>query len=113
MFFHLGSVNDSTSLFHYDIGYSHREFSHPDFVPFFIDEFSEEKQNASKIACGGASASQACIFDFLATGDKALAASSGSEQATSDSENAVVGTLWNVKDDDDDDDDDEDNDDVI
>nr|XP_022292249.1 mucin-4-like isoform X6 [Crassostrea virginica] len=84
------SVNESTSLFHYDIGYSHQEFSHPDFVPFFIDEFSEEKRNASIDACGGASASQACIFDFLATGDRALAASSGSEQATSDSENAAA-----------------------
>uniref|UniRef100_A0A8W8NDF3 Fibrillin-1 n=1 Tax=Magallana gigas TaxID=29159 RepID=A0A8W8NDF3_MAGGI len=84
------SVNESTSLFHYDIGYSHRDFSHPDFVPFFIDEFSEEKRNASIDACGGASASQACIFDFLATGDKALAESSGSEQATSESENAAA-----------------------
>lgn len=88
-----GSVNESTSLFHYDIGYSHRDFSHPDFVPFFIDEFSEEKRNASIDACGGASASQACIFDFLATGDKALAESSGSEQATSESENAAAGEI--------------------
>ena len=86
-------MNESTSLFHYDNGYSHQEFSHPDFVPFFIDEFSEEKRNASIDACGGASASQACIFDFLATGDRALAASSGSEQATSDTENAAAGIL--------------------
>ena len=84
-------MNESTSLFHYNIGYPHQEFSHPDFVPFFIDEFSEEKRNASIDACGGASASQACIFDFLATGDRALATSSGSEQATSDSENAAAG----------------------
>lgn len=86
-------MNESTSLFHYDIGYSHRDFSHPDFVPFFIDEFSEEIRNASIDACGGASASQACIFDFLATGDKALAESSGSEQATSESENAAAGEI--------------------
>lgn len=56
-------------------------------------EFSEEKRNASIDACGGASASQACIFDFLATGDKALAESSGSEQATSESENAAAGEI--------------------
>lgn len=90
-FLNTGSVNESTSLFHYDTGYTHGYFSHPDFVPFFIDEFTEEERNASIVACGGASASQACIFDFLATGDKALADSSGSEQSTFDTESATAG----------------------
>jgi hypothetical protein len=86
-----GSVNESTSIFHYDTGLSHADYDHPEFLPFFIDEYPEAEQNRSKIACGGTSASQACVFDFLATGDKALAISSGSEESTSESETSVMG----------------------
>ncbi|XP_048727704.2 mucin-4-like isoform X2 [Ostrea edulis] len=70
-------VNETTSIFHYGSGLSHRDYSHPEFVPFFVDEYPEDQRNASREACGGDSASQACIFDYLATGDKALALSSG------------------------------------
>ncbi|XP_048727710.2 uncharacterized protein LOC125645867 [Ostrea edulis] len=71
------AVNETTSIFHYGSGLSHRDYSHPEFVPFFVDEYPEDQRNASREACGGDSASQACIFDYLATGDKALALSSG------------------------------------
>ncbi|XP_052721310.1 uncharacterized protein LOC128192563 [Crassostrea angulata] len=76
------SVTENTSIFQYDTDLSHSDFHHPEFLPLFIDEFSEEKRNRSKVACGG-SENQACIFDFLATGDKSLAMSSGSEASTS------------------------------
>ncbi|XP_078330906.1 uncharacterized protein LOC111125451 isoform X2 [Crassostrea virginica] len=73
----LWTVNDTTSIFHYASGLSHRDHDHPDFVPFFVDEYPEDQRNASRAACGGDSATQACIFDYLATGDKELALSSG------------------------------------
>eukprot|EP00105_Crassostrea_gigas_P042845 XP_019926993.1 PREDICTED: uncharacterized protein LOC105338278 [Crassostrea gigas] len=82
------AVNEETSIFHYVSGLSHRDHSHPDFVPFFVDEYPEEQRNASRAACGGDSASQACIFDYLATGDKQLALSSGNTD-TSNREDLV------------------------
>ncbi|KAK3088019.1 hypothetical protein FSP39_013547 [Pinctada imbricata] len=72
-----GSVNSSTSLFKYPIGKSHSDFAHPSFVPFYVDEFPEEDQQEAKTTCGGNTASQACIFDYLATRDSALASESG------------------------------------
>ncbi|XP_078334851.1 uncharacterized protein LOC111121476 isoform X3 [Crassostrea virginica] len=82
----LWSINSSTSLFQYGAGLSHADYSHPEFVPFYIDEQPQDAVNRSREACGGASASQACIFDYLATGDKALADSSGNNAESSDSD---------------------------
>jgi hypothetical protein len=60
-------------------------------VPLFIDEFPEEKVNQSREVCGGANATQACIFDFLATEDRSLAQSSGSEAEASAADTASLG----------------------
>lgn len=92
----IGSVPENTSIFQYDTGLSHSDFHHPEFLPLFIDEFSEEKRNRSKVACGG-SENQACIFDFLATGDKSLAMSSGSEASTSKLAAKTIGKLHEIK----------------
>ena len=89
----LGSISANTSIFHYDTGLSHDNYTHPDFLPFFIDEFSEEKQNQSKRVCGE---SQACIFDFLATGDRTLAVASGNEQSTSESNTITLGKIFEL-----------------
>ncbi|XP_062615400.1 fibrillin-1-like [Saccostrea cucullata] len=78
----LWAVNESTSIFHYGSGLSHTDYSHPDFVPFFVDEYPEDQRSAAREACGGELASQACIFDYLATGDKALALSSGNTDSS-------------------------------
>ncbi|XP_061188930.1 uncharacterized protein LOC133197100 [Saccostrea echinata] len=85
-----GSINSSTSLFHYDTGLSHSNYSHPDFVPFFIDEVEEEKVNEAKQVCGGNNAPKACIFDFLATGDTSLAKSSGADADSSAADSASL-----------------------
>ena len=60
-------------------------------MPFYIDEQPQDAVNRSREACGGASASQACIFDYLATGDKALADSSGNNAESSDSDRENLG----------------------
>lgn len=88
-----GAVNEETSIFHYVSGLSHRDHSHPDFVPFFVDEYPEEQRNASRAACGGDSASQACIFDYLATGDKQLALSSGNTDTSNREDLVNIGII--------------------
>lgn len=88
-----GAVNETTSIFHYGSGLSHRDYSHPEFVPFFVDEYPEDQRNASREACGGDSASQACIFDYLATGDKALALSSGNTDTSNKQDLVNIGNV--------------------
>lgn len=92
--FIIGAVNEETSIFHYVSGLSHRDHSHPDFVPFFVDEYPEEQRNASRAACGGDSASQACIFDYLATGDKQLALSSGNTDTSNREDLVNIGIIY-------------------
>ena len=76
-----GSV-DEHSIFHYDDGMNFRDFSHPEFVPFFSDEVGEDRYNDAKANCG-TNPSPSCISDFLATGDINLASSSGEAEETS------------------------------
>ena len=87
--FILGLVN-SKSLFHYDKGFSYLNFSHLDFEPIFLDEVDKETLENAKTKCGP-HPSQACIFDYLATGDLALAASSGTEEAAAQSDIKIIG----------------------
>nr|XP_022296650.1 mucin-like protein [Crassostrea virginica] len=63
------------SLFKYNDGLSHINFSHPEFQPIFAEE--DARLDDAKTKCGGTKASKACIFDYLATGDIKLAESSG------------------------------------
>ncbi|XP_062609556.1 uncharacterized protein LOC134271356 [Saccostrea cucullata] len=82
------SVKDK-SIFYYDEGLNHENFSHPEFEPLFMDEVDEEELNSAKEICG-TSPSQACIFDFLATGDISVAMSSANEEAKSLNDIAIV-----------------------
>ena len=88
-FLTLGLVYDK-SLFHYDKGLSHLNFSHLDFEPIFLDEVAKETLENAKTKCGPLP-SQACIFDYLATGDIALAESSGTEDAAAQSDMKIIG----------------------
>ena len=85
---------NNKSLFHYDKGLSYLNFSHPDFEPIFLDEVDSVSLENAKAKCGNNS-SQACIFDYLATGDIALAESSGTEEAAAQSDMKIIGeTLY-------------------
>ncbi|XP_062579994.1 protein eyes shut homolog, partial [Saccostrea cucullata] len=81
-------VNEE-SIFHYDKGLTNKDFSHPEFEPLFLDETNEEALENAKKKCG-VNPSQACIFDYLATGDIALAGSSGTEETISISEIKLI-----------------------
>ncbi|KAH9505774.1 hypothetical protein Btru_055751, partial [Bulinus truncatus] len=58
-------VNDNNTVFTYGIKESAATYSHPDFIPTFIEEASNESVAAAIAKCG--SGNDACIFDYLAT----------------------------------------------
>lgn len=78
------------SLFYYEKGLSYQNFSHPEFQPIFLDEVDKDKLDIAKEQCGS-NPSQACIFDYLATGDIALAQSSGKEEASAQLDMKIIG----------------------
>ncbi|XP_061188876.1 mucin-like protein [Saccostrea echinata] len=82
------SVKDK-SIFNYNEGLGHENFSHPEFEPLFMDEVDEEQIDSAKEICGP-NPSQACIFDFLATGDISIAMSSAMEEAKSINDIAII-----------------------
>ncbi|XP_071101797.1 fibrillin-1-like [Haliotis cracherodii] len=66
-------INLTQSLFVYPPRKNASDYYHPDFEPLYYDEASEADRNASIAACGGDEKNLPCIFDFLATGDQAVA----------------------------------------
>ncbi|KAK3100523.1 hypothetical protein FSP39_021282 [Pinctada imbricata] len=84
------AITEQESLFNYTPGMSAADFQHPNFEPLFVDEVDPEKVANATTQCGGASASQACIFDLLATGDQALADASGQSEEQGDSEQTIA-----------------------
>uniref|UniRef100_A0A8W8NC50 Fibrillin-1 n=1 Tax=Magallana gigas TaxID=29159 RepID=A0A8W8NC50_MAGGI len=83
LYFNFGQkwlVNED-SLFYYEKGLSYQNYTHLEFQPLFLDEVDRNKLDDAKTKCGS-NPSQACIFDYLATGDIALAESSGLEEAS-------------------------------
>lgn len=81
-------VNEK-SLFHYDKGLTFHNYTHLDFEPIFLDEVDKNQVEDANMKCGP-NPSQACIFDYLATGDIALAESSGTSEASAQSDKKIV-----------------------
>lgn len=75
-------VNSSNSIFKYPDGKSWKDYSHPEFIPIFVDEYPKEERDKAKAECGGERATQTCIFDYLATGSREVARDSGSVDET-------------------------------
>lgn len=84
------------SFFYYEKGLSYQNFSHPEFQPIFLDEVDKDKLDIAKERCGS-NPSQACIFDYLATGDIALAQSSGKEEASAQLDMKIIGQDYPTK----------------
>ncbi|XP_059161297.1 uncharacterized protein LOC131944591 [Physella acuta] len=65
------AVNNLTTLFTHGPGEKAEDFQHPEFTPMFKDEAKPEDVAKAVEICGDKN--DACIFDFLATGDQAFA----------------------------------------
>lgn len=85
----IGSVGNE-SLFQYGDELSYLNYSHPEFVPMFTDEVDTGRLEEAKMKCES-NASKACIADYLATGDIALAKVSGNKEHDSKSDIATIG----------------------
>ncbi|XP_061189287.1 uncharacterized protein LOC133197327 [Saccostrea echinata] len=84
----LWSVNEQ-SLFQYEDGFTYKNFTHPEFVPLFTDEVDENQLKEAKQKCGS-NPSEACVSDYLATGDIGLAETSGNKDKNSKSDVEVI-----------------------
>lgn len=63
-----------SSIFAYPDGLTATDYSHPDFVPIFIDAFDVNMTQKAEHICGGSSDQyKACIYDYLVTGDEEFA----------------------------------------
>ena len=51
-------------------------YSHPDFVPIYLDEQPASTRQAAETVCGGAT-NLACLYDYVATGSQSFALASG------------------------------------
>ncbi|XP_055957125.1 fibrillin-1-like isoform X3 [Patella vulgata] len=83
-------INASESVFNYPPRKGPADFSFPEFVPVFLDEQPDDVKAQAYAVCGGQT-NLACIYDFIATGNQALAAetlTSNDDAESTNSENA-------------------------
>lgn len=66
-----GLTSSAESIFKYDNGKSHADYSFPDFVPKFLDEANQTKVAEATALCG--EGNNQCIFDYVFTGNEELA----------------------------------------
>ena len=62
-------ISSSESLFTYLNGYSAANYSHPSYIPAFLEDVLANASNAIKMACSNDSS---CIFDYSQTGSMAI-----------------------------------------
>lgn len=57
-----------------------RDYSHPEFLPIFLDEQSPADRQAAQNLCGATNL--ACIYDYIATGSAGIASATKSSAST-------------------------------
>ncbi|WAR05736.1 FBN1-like protein [Mya arenaria] len=74
-------TTEAESIFKYDEGITHNDFSHPEFTPQFLEEANQTMVQEANTTCNG---NIQCIFDFVFTGDRQLALQTGSTEELAD-----------------------------
>ncbi|KAK7476342.1 hypothetical protein BaRGS_00032401 [Batillaria attramentaria] len=79
-----GAVTNDNTVLRYGPREGPEDLSHPDFNPLFLDEVPPADKKSAEKVCGVAN--NACIYDYITTGDKNFAASTNqtNQQATQD-----------------------------
>ena len=77
-------MNASRSVMRYGDREGPANYSHPDFVPLFLDEQPEEVRQEAEELCGDGDL--ACVFDFIATRSAAFANATRLTKDTVDTE---------------------------
>ena len=65
-------MTQNTTLFAYAPGFDTASYTDTTFVPIFLDEVNATTRAAAEAACGGGD-DIGCVFDYIATGNQALA----------------------------------------
>ncbi|XP_070175366.1 fibrillin-3-like [Littorina saxatilis] len=81
------AVTSDSSVMRYEPREGPHNYSHPEFVPLFLDEQPEEIRNLAKTKCGD---NLACQFDYFATGSNAFAMDSKIFQEDADKEKEAL-----------------------
>lgn len=79
-----GRTDVATSRFHYRTGFSHADYQFPGFIPLFTEDYNDTQLADAAQVCGSRD-NFACIYDYLATLNEAIA-----NQTKAYSEDAVV-----------------------
>lgn len=81
-----GVVTQDNTVMRYPPRKGPSDYCHPEFVPIFLDEQPSDVLKAAKDLCGEA---VACIYDYVATGSRAVASASNSTASTADNREKV------------------------
>ncbi|WAR06378.1 FBN1-like protein [Mya arenaria] len=74
-------TTETESIFKYDEGITHSDFSHPEFTPQFLEKANQTMVQEANTTCNG---NIQCMFDFVFTGDRQLALQTGSTEELAD-----------------------------
>ncbi|WAR04750.1 MLP-like protein [Mya arenaria] len=77
-------TSEQESIFKYDDGVSHADFSFPNFEPEYLDEVDAANVSQANVTCNG---NLQCMFDLIFTGNEALAAQTGSTEDAAEATN--------------------------
>jgi len=70
LFLPIGITSADESIFKYDDGLSHADFSHQQFVPIYLDEIDPAQRQEARSLCGD---NTQCVYDFVVTGNRDVA----------------------------------------
>ncbi|KAJ8307562.1 hypothetical protein KUTeg_015646 [Tegillarca granosa] len=85
-------IEPQKSLFNYSAGNTPSNYTDPNFVPVFLDEFSQEERNKAEQNCNGPD-NTACIYDVLLTKDEQIGQDSGNTVAEAEQEEQELSNL--------------------
>ena len=86
-----GAVTADNSVMRYGPKEGPGTYSHPEFVPIFLDEQPAEVRSRAEAVCGD---NLACIYDYVATGSEAFALDSKSVKERADQTNELTSEFF-------------------
>ena len=86
-------ITSDTSVMKYSTRESVSDYSFPEFKPMFLDQADPAVKKEAIKVCGGVK-NIACVFDYIATGNKELAESTKSTQDENDKIRDEIGNYF-------------------
>lgn len=87
--FFIGEVTGENSVFTYPIGESAANYSYPNYVPYFLEDFNATLRQSAISLCG--EGNDPCIFDYLITSDPSFAQNTKTFNEEGDQTRRILG----------------------